>query len=71
MISLSQKAADVMRRQVAGVDILQEKSTDKATGKWYILEVNSSPQLLTKKFSDEKATAMGQYLKREAERWYL
>ncbi|MEO8785152.1 MAG: RimK/LysX family protein [Candidatus Saccharimonadales bacterium] len=67
MISLSQKAADVMQRQVAGVDILQ----DKQTGKWYILEVNSSPQLITKKFSDEKAQAMGQYLKREAERWYL
>lgn len=67
MISLSQKAADVMRRQVAGVDILQDKDTKK----WYILEVNSSPQLMTKKYGDEKAQALGEYLKREAEMWYL
>lgn len=63
--SMCLMGAELMRRQIAGIDILQ----DKATGKWYILEVNSGPQLYSTKFTNEKAKLLADYFKHELERW--
>jgi glutathione synthase/RimK-type ligase-like ATP-grasp enzyme len=42
----------------AGVDVLQ----DSKTGKYYVLEVNSQPQLVTGAFLDEKVVVFRQFL---------
>ncbi|HSE60756.1 MAG TPA: RimK/LysX family protein [Candidatus Saccharimonadales bacterium] len=54
------RAAVAMNRQVAGVDIL----FDTTAKKWYILEVNNSPQISSGTFVDEKIAAFGKFLKR-------
>lgn len=50
VISLVKRAAAVDRLSVAGVDLIE----DKSSGKWMVLEVNISPQLITGEFADEK-----------------
>ena len=67
VVSISLRAAEVMRRQIAGVDILQ----DKNSGKWYILEVNSAPQLYTnnRQLTQAKISTLADYFKHELERW--
>lgn len=57
-------AANCLNRQVAGVDILQ----DKVTGAWYILEVNNGPQLRSGRFVAEKTAALAKYLDKELKR---
>lgn len=52
--------ARLVERQVAGVDIVQ----DKMTGMWYCLEVNDGPQLASGSFTAEKHAVLAQYLKR-------
>lgn len=59
--SLAIKSAVVMRRQVAGIDIIQ----DNQTGKWYVIEVNSSPQMINDKLAGKKAKLMANFLKQE------
>jgi glutathione synthase/RimK-type ligase-like ATP-grasp enzyme len=54
------RAAAVTNRQVAGVDII----FDTKAKKWYILEVNNSPQISSGTFVDEKIAAFGRFLKR-------
>ncbi len=56
--------ADLLSLDVAGVDILQ----DKSTGLWYCLEVNNSPQLVGGAFVEEKMQALGKFFVREARR---
>ena len=51
-------AADVLSIDIAGIDIVQ----DKKSGKWYCLEVNDAPQLVTGSFIDEKQRAFSEYL---------
>jgi glutathione synthase/RimK-type ligase-like ATP-grasp enzyme len=58
---LAIRAADRLDRQVAGVDILQ----DKTTHKWYILEVNNAPQLRSGPFLLEKAKAVAAFFDKE------
>lgn len=58
---LALNAADTLNRQVAGVDILQ----DKTSHKWYILEVNNAPQLRSGPFLPEKAKAVATFFDRE------
>ncbi|MGK2896139.1 MAG: RimK/LysX family protein [Candidatus Saccharimonadales bacterium] len=41
MITIATRAAIVMRRDIAGVDILQ----DRQTGQWYVIEVNYNPSM--------------------------
>lgn len=53
-------AAKLMERQVAGVDIVQ----DKTSGVWYCLEVNAGPQLATGGFTIEKQAALAAYLEK-------
>lgn len=48
--SLSLKAAKIMDREIAGVDLLFEFGS----GKPYILEVNASPQIASGAFTEEK-----------------
>ena len=62
--NLAIKAADRLNRQVAGVDILQ----DKTSHKWYILEVNNAPQLRSGSFLPEKAKALAMFFDKELNR---
>ena len=52
------RAAAITNRQVAGVDII----FDESARKWYILEVNNSPQISSGKFVDEKIAEFGKFL---------
>jgi glutathione synthase/RimK-type ligase-like ATP-grasp enzyme len=61
---LAVRSAHIMQRQVAGVDIVQ----DKHTKKWYVLEVNNAPQLRSGSFVDEKAKAVAQLFDKELNR---
>lgn len=61
---LAIKAASIMHRQVAGVDIIQ----DKHSKKWYILEVNNAPQIRGGSHVDEKARALAKYFDKELNR---
>lgn len=42
VVLLAQKTAIVMQRNVVGVDLIQDKNTQK----WYVLEVNSNPEVV-------------------------
>ena len=55
------RAANCMDRQVAGVDILQ----DKHTGVWYVLEVNNAPQLRSGSFEDDKVQMIARFFDKE------
>lgn len=58
---LALRAADCMNRQIAGVDLVQ----DKVTGKWYVLEVNNDPQIRSGSFVAEKAAMVARYFEAE------
>lgn len=51
-------AAKVMHRQVAGVDLIQ----DKQTGEWLVLEVNTAPQIRTGAFVEAKSKAFAKFI---------
>jgi glutathione synthase/RimK-type ligase-like ATP-grasp enzyme len=55
---LAVRAAVTMNRQVAGVDILQETDTDE----WFILEVNTAPQIKSGPFLDERKSAVSKFI---------
>jgi len=57
IIQIAQKASKVLKRNIAGVDILIDKQ-----GKCFVLEVNPSPQLLTGSFLVEKGDLLKKYL---------
>jgi glutathione synthase/RimK-type ligase-like ATP-grasp enzyme len=54
-------AAQSLQRQVAGVDMVQDKNTHK----WYILEVNSAPQLRSGSLINAKAAAIANFFDKE------
>jgi len=58
---ISIRAANCLNRQVAGIDLVQ----DKRNNKWYILEVNNSPQIRGGSFLDNKVQAFAKYIERE------
>ena len=58
------KSAIVLGRQVAGVDLMRSKNT----GKWYILEVNNSPQIASGAFIEEKAKVFAKFLREQADK---
>jgi len=58
LVNMAKKAAAIMNRQVAGVDIMQ----GTGAGEWYILEVNNAPQIGTGTFLDEKVEAFAKFL---------
>jgi glutathione synthase/RimK-type ligase-like ATP-grasp enzyme len=55
---LAVRAAKFMNRQVAGVDLIQ----DKKTGVWYVLEVNNAPQIVGGAFIPEKQKAFAKFI---------
>ncbi|HEU4966773.1 MAG TPA: RimK/LysX family protein [Candidatus Saccharimonadales bacterium] len=59
--SASLKAAQIMGRGIAGVDMIQ----DKISKLWYCLEVNDGPQIATGSFVPEKQRAFADYIGRE------
>ena len=59
---LAQKAAIAMKREVAGVDLIQ----DANTGQWYILEVNYNPEVVGGVNSNKKAKGLAELLDRKA-----
>lgn len=60
--SLAVRSSIALNRQIAGVDLIQ----DKKTGNWYVLEVNNSPQLAFGTFLDKKLNILGKFLKNYA-----
>ena len=50
-----------MQREIAGIDVIQ----DRKTKKWYVLEVNNSPQIRSGAFVDEKLKAVAAYFDHE------
>jgi glutathione synthase/RimK-type ligase-like ATP-grasp enzyme len=58
VLSLVKRAAAVDRLSVAGVDLIE----DRVNGKWMVLEVNISPQLISGEFSGEKTKAYSQMI---------
>lgn len=55
---LARRAARISRRQIAGIDLIQ----DKQTGKWLVLEVNTSPQIFTGSFVQAKREAFAKFI---------
>lgn len=64
IMQLAVRASIYMKREIAGVDVIQ----DKSTGKCYILEVNSSPQLRSGAYIEEKATEFARFIDKELKR---
>jgi glutathione synthase/RimK-type ligase-like ATP-grasp enzyme len=58
VLQLATWAAKVMHRQVAGVDLIQ----DKQTGEWFVLEVNTAPQIRSGSFVDAKSKAFAKFI---------
>lgn len=63
-LSLAVTAASVMKRQVAGVDLIQDINTND----WYILEVNYNPHMIDGSFRTEKISVFANYIQEEIER---
>jgi glutathione synthase/RimK-type ligase-like ATP-grasp enzyme len=61
LVQLAVKSSIYMDREIAGVDIIQNKDD----GKYYILEVNSSPQLRSGSYIDEKAAEFAKFIDKE------
>lgn len=57
IVKLALESADIMKRDIAGVDIMLQ--TD--TGKPYVLEVNASPQIASGAFEQEKLAIYADY----------
>ncbi|HSX18444.1 MAG TPA: RimK/LysX family protein [Candidatus Saccharimonadales bacterium] len=58
------KSAKAMNRQIAGVDLIQ----DKKDNSWYILEVNNGPQLRTGSFTEEKQKGLAKFIDQQLNR---
>lgn len=61
---LAIRAADLTNRQVAGVDLIRNKSNNR----WLILEVNNSPQFKSGAFVEEKEKTFAKFIDRELNR---
>lgn len=59
------RAAALLKRDVAGVDVVFEN--DDITGKYYFFEVNRAPQIEGTMFENEKAAALADYMIQKAE----
>ncbi len=57
------RAASTLNRQIAGVDLIRNQKANK----WYILEVNKSPQISSGTFTDEKIEAFSKFLQKYLE----
>lgn len=64
MAEIALAAAKSLGRQIAGVDMVQ----DKRSKKWYILEVNSAPQIRSGSHTEAKAASLAQFFDKELNR---
>lgn len=62
--AIATRAAAIMNRQVAGVDLLY----DQVHKKWLILEVNNAPQMVKGSFLKEKQQLMSRFLQEYAKK---
>ena len=62
--AMAVKSAIILGRQVAGVDLMRSQKN----GKWYILEVNNSPQIASGAYRQEKIEVFAKFLRRQAEK---
>lgn len=62
VIAMAAESAHVMKREVAGVDVIQ----DSETKEWMVLEVNNSPQTASGAYTDEKLKAFAAFLRKYA-----
>ncbi|MEI6054350.1 MAG: RimK/LysX family protein [Candidatus Saccharibacteria bacterium] len=58
VIAIVRHAAAVMRRNVAGVDIVQDKNSKK----WYVLEVNYNPEVVSGIYAPKRAAWLAELL---------
>lgn len=58
---LSVRASVIMNRQIAGVDLIQ----DKKSMDWFILEVNNAPQIASGPLLEERKQAVAQFIDEE------
>ncbi len=58
-LTLAKDAARALQIKMAGVDLIQNKET----GKYFVLEVNRTPQLASGSFVDEKAAAISDLIR--------
>ena len=63
-LELAVRGSMCMNRQIAGVDLVQ----DKQTGEWYILEVNNAPQIRSGSHTEEKINEFAKFIERRLER---
>jgi D-alanine-D-alanine ligase-like ATP-grasp enzyme len=61
---LAMRAAKLMGRQISGVDLIKNSKT----GKWFILETNSAPQLRSGSFLPQKREALAKFIDAELKR---
>lgn len=59
-VRIARQAAEILKREISGVDILVDKTTDKP----YVLEVNSTPALATGYGVEEKQAKFADFLQR-------
>jgi glutathione synthase/RimK-type ligase-like ATP-grasp enzyme len=59
--NLAIRAAKTMDRQVAGVDVIR----DGQSGEWFVLEVNTAPQIRSGSFIEEKKQAFAAFMDAE------
>lgn len=64
VVQLARQAAECMNRQIAGVDLVQ----DKRSKEWFVLEVNNAPQLRSGSFVPEKAEMLAELFDKELNR---
>lgn len=62
--NLAIRAAKTMDRQIAGVDAIQ----DEQSGEWFVLEVNTAPQIRSGSFVEEKKQAFAAFMDAELNR---
>ncbi len=60
-LEYAQKAAQVLKREISGVDIIVDKTTNKP----YILEVNSTPALATGYGTDQKQILFKEFIENQ------
>ena len=58
---LAHKAALAMRRSVVGVDLIQDKNTQK----WYVLEANNNPEIIGGINPTKKIEGLANFLESE------
>ena len=65
ILEISKKAAEIIKLQVAGVDVMVDSRSDEI----YLLEVNNAPQVSSGSFVDVKTKKYADFLSRECDHY--